>query len=113
MQPPAVGIEVGHDLKGCELCVECLAVLQVVIPNLVNDISEELGDAMFCCLEAGIVAEVRFVGGLGPNTDNSCGILGNVPVVEGEAGRPDKPGATMVGFVLGGLCKDGREGMDS
>jgi hypothetical protein len=33
--------------------------------------------------------------------------------IEGEAGRPDELGTTMVGFVLGGLCKNGREGMNS
>ncbi len=53
------------------------------------------------------------MGGLGANTDNGPGIIGNVLVIEGEAGRPDKLGTTMVGFVLGGLCKDGRERMDS
>ncbi len=52
------------------------------------------------------------MGGLGANMDNSRGIIGNVLVIEGEAGRPDKLGATMVGFVLGGLHQDGREGMD-
>jgi hypothetical protein len=53
------------------------------------------------------------VGGLVTNTDNGHCIIGNVLVVEGEAGRLDKLGAAMVGFVLGGLCKDGHEGMDS
>ncbi len=53
------------------------------------------------------------MGGLGANTVDGRGIIGNVPIVEGEAGRPDIFFATMVGFVLGGLCKDGYEGMDS
>ncbi len=47
------------------------------------------------------------------DTDDGCGIMGNVLVVEGEAGRPDKLGAAMVGFVLGSLCENGREGMGS
>ncbi len=50
---------------------------------------------------------------LGTNTDDSRGVIGNVFVVEGEAGRPDKLGAAMVGFVLGSLWEDGRDGMDS
>jgi hypothetical protein len=45
--------------------------------------------------------------------DNGCGVIGNVLVVEGEAKRPEKLGGTMVGFILGGLCKNGRERMDS
>ncbi len=91
----------GHDLKGHDLCVESLGVLQVILPNLVNDIAEELGDAMFSCFVAGVVVEARFVGGLGANTDGGRGVIGNVPVIEGEAGRPDKLGAAMVSFILG------------
>jgi hypothetical protein len=74
---------------------------------------EELGNTTFGCLVAGVVVKAGFVGGLGTKTENSCGIVGDVLVLEGEARRPDKLGATMVGFVLGGLCKDGHEGMDS
>jgi hypothetical protein len=113
MQPPAVGIKVCHDLKGHDLCVESLGILQVVVPNLVNDAMEELGNTTFDCFLAGIVVKAGFVGGLGANTDDSRGVVGNVPVVEGEAGRPDKLGAAMIGFVLGGLCEDGHEGMGS
>jgi hypothetical protein len=53
------------------------------------------------------------VGGLGANTNDSCGIVSNVPVVEGEAGRPDKLGGAMFGFILDGLHEDGHERMDS
>ncbi len=112
MQPPTVGINVGHDLKGCDLWVESLGVLQVVVSNLVNNVAEEFGDATFGCFVAGVVVKAGFVGGLSANTDNCRGAVGNVPVVEGEVGRPDKSGAAMVGFVLGGLRKDGYEGMD-
>jgi hypothetical protein len=113
IQPPAVGIEVSHDLQVRDLCVERFGVLSVVVPNLVKDVTEELGSATFVCLVAGVVIKAGFVGGLGANMDDGCGIIGNVLVIEGEAGKPDKLGATMVGFVLGGLCKDGHEGMDS
>jgi hypothetical protein len=47
------------------------------------------------------------VGGLSTNTDDGRGIIGDVPVV--EAGKSDKLGGNMVGFVLGGLREDGRE----
>ncbi len=53
------------------------------------------------------------MGGLGANTDDGCGIIGNVPVVEGGAGRPDKLGTAMVSFELGDLREDGHEEMDS
>ncbi len=49
------------------------------------------------------------MGGLGANTDDSCGVVGNVPVIEGEAGRLDELGVAMVGFVLCGLHEDGHE----
>jgi hypothetical protein len=110
MQPPAVGVEVA--LEG-DLCVESLGVLQVVVPNPVNDVIEELGDATSGCFIAGIVAKAGVVGGLGATMDHGCDVVGNVPVVEGEVGRPDKLVGVMVGFVLGGLCENGREGMDS
>jgi hypothetical protein len=85
----------------------------VVVPNLVNNVTEELGDATFGCLIAGVVIEVGFVGSFGTNTDDGCGVIGDVLVIEGEAGRIDKLGTAMVGFVIGDLRKDGREGMDS
>ncbi len=111
MQPPTVGIEVGHDFKGRDFCLESLGILQVFVPNLVDDIAEEFGNATFGYFVAGIVVEARFVGGLGANTDDSHGVVGNVPVAEGEAGRPDKLGGAMAGFILGGLLENGRERM--
>jgi hypothetical protein len=68
---------------------------------------------MFGCLVAGIVVEVGFSGGLSANMDDGRGIIGNVPVIEREAGRPDKLGGAMVGFVLNGLREDVHEGMVS
>jgi hypothetical protein len=63
MQPPAVGIKVGHDFKGQDLCIESLGVLKVIVPNLVDNIAEEFGDATFGCLEAGVVVKEGFGGG--------------------------------------------------
>jgi hypothetical protein len=80
MRPPAVGVKVGHDLKGCDLCVESLGILQVVVPNLVNDVVEEFGITTFGCFVAGIVVEAGFVGGLGGNTDDGRGVASNVPL---------------------------------
>ncbi len=70
MQPPAVGVSVGCDLKGSDLCVESLGVLQVVVPNLINNVVEELGNTTFGCFVAGIVIKAGFVEGLGMNTDD-------------------------------------------
>jgi hypothetical protein len=67
MQPPAVDVEVGHDFEGHYLHIESPGILQVVVPNLVDDVAEEFGDATFGCLIAGIVVEARFVGSLGAN----------------------------------------------
>ncbi len=53
------------------------------------------------------------MGGLCSNTDNCRGIVGNVFIIEGEAGGPDELGAAVFGFVLGSLNQDGREGMDT
>jgi hypothetical protein len=74
---------------------------------------EELGNATFGCFVAGVVVEMGFVGSLGADTYSGCGVIGNVLVVEGEAGRPDELGAAMVGFILGSFHEDGHEGMDS
>jgi hypothetical protein len=86
MQPPAVGIKVGHDFEGRDFCIESLSVLQVVIPNLVENIAEEFGNATFGHLVAGVDVKVGFVGGLSANMNKGCGIVGDVPVVEGEGG---------------------------
>jgi hypothetical protein len=48
---------------------------------------EKLGKATFGCLVAGVVVKAGFVGGLGMDMDNGCGVIGNALVVEGEAGR--------------------------
>jgi hypothetical protein len=89
MQPPAVGIKVGHDFEGRDLHIERLGVLQVIIPNLVNNFAEEFGDATLGCLIVSVVVEARFVGGLGANTEDSRGVVDDVPVIGGggKAGR--------------------------
>jgi hypothetical protein len=109
MQPPAVGVKVSHDFEDHDLFIGSLGILQVVVPNLVNNVAEEFGNDTFGCFVAGIVVKAGFVGRHGANTDHSYGIVGNVPVVEREARRPDELGGTMVGFILGGLHEDGPE----
>jgi len=86
MQPPAVGIEEGHDVDGHDIRVEYFSILEIVVPDLVNDIAKEFGDASFGRLVTGKVIEAGFMGRLCTNTDDCCGIVGDVSIVEGEVG---------------------------
>ncbi len=61
---PTVGVEVGHDFEGRDLCIESLGILQVVVLNLVNNVAEEFGNTTFGCLVAGVVVKAGFVGGM-------------------------------------------------
>jgi hypothetical protein len=113
MQPPAVGIKGGHDVAGRDLRVEHHGILEIVIPDLIDDVMKEFCDASFGPLVTGVVIKAGFMGSLCLNVDDCYGIVGDVFVVEGEADGPDKLGVAMVGFVLGGIHEDGREGMGS
>ncbi len=47
MSPPPVGVEEDHNVKCHDLCVEGINVLEaVVLPNLINDLSEEFGNSL-------------------------------------------------------------------
>ena len=96
-------------VNGHDLCVESLGIFEIVVPDLINVIAKEFGDATFGHLVTGIVIEAGFVGSLCMNTDNCRGFVGNVFIVEGEAGGLYEFGIAMVGFVLGGIHEDGRE----
>jgi hypothetical protein len=113
MQPPAVGVEEGLDVACRDLCVERLGILEIVVPDLVDNVTKEFCDASFSHLITGVVNRAGFMGSLCLNADDCCGVVGKVFVVVGEADGPDKLGVAMVGFVLGGIREDGREGMDS
>ncbi len=111
MQTPAVGVKVGHDFEGRDLRIECLSVLQV--SGCYTKSHWQCHGGIWQCHVwppcSWCSPQGSFLGGLGTNTDVSHGVVGNVPVIEGEDGRPDKLGVAMVGFVLGGLHEDGRE----
>jgi hypothetical protein len=111
--PPLLVSRLAMIFKGRDLRIKSLGILQVVAPNLIDNVVEEFGNATFGCLIAGVVLKVGFVGGLGAYTDNSCGVISDVPVIRGERGRHDKLGGTMVGFLLGSLCEDGHERLNS
>ncbi len=62
MQIPAVGVEEGDDVKCRGLCIEGIGILEVIVPHLVDDITEELGNARLCCLETSVVIEGKIYG---------------------------------------------------
>ncbi len=75
MKPSAVGVKEGHDVDGHDLCVEDVGVFEVVVPNFIDDIVENLGHASLGRLVTGIVIEAGFVGGLHTNAIDCCGII--------------------------------------
>jgi len=113
MQAAAVGVEEGHDVNGRDLGVEGIGVFEIVVPDLINDIAEKFRNASFGRFVAGVVIKAGFVGRLCTNSDDSRGVVGDVFILEREAGGPYELVAAMFGFVLDGLREDGREGVDS
>ncbi len=113
MQPSAVGVKEGHDVDGCDLCVESLSIFEIVVPDLIDNIAKEFGYPSYGRLVTDVVIEAGFMGRLCTDTDDCRGVVGNVFIVEGEAAGAYKFGIAMVGFVLGGIPEDGHEGVDS
>jgi hypothetical protein len=110
MKPSAVGIKEGHDVDGCDFCVEGVGVFEVVVSNFIDNVAEKLGHASFGRLVNGVVIELGFVGSLRTNANDCRGIVSNRLVIEWETSQACKFG-TMVGFVLDSLGEDGCEGM--
>jgi len=84
MQPPAVGVEEGHDVDGRDLGVEGIDVFEIVVPDLVNDIAEKFGDATLGHFVTGVVIKAGFVGCLCTNPDDCRGVVGDVFIVRGR-----------------------------
>ncbi len=112
VKPSAVGVEEGHDIDGHDLSVEGVGVFEVVVPNLIDNVAEKLGQALFSCLVIGVVIELGFVGSLCTNVNDCHGIVSDQLIIEWETSRAYKFG-TMVGFVLDSLGEDGYEGVNS
>ncbi len=113
VQPPAVGIEERDDFEGRHLCVEGVGVLEVVVPDLVNDFTKELGRPALGRLEAGVVVKAGFVGRLRANANDRGGIVLDAAVVEQEADGAFERVAAMLSGVPHAIRDDGREGVDS
>jgi hypothetical protein len=111
MKPPTVGIEEGHDVEGCDLCVKGYGVFQVIVPNFVDNVTEKFDNAPLSRLVTGIVIKSGFMGSIRMNANDQRGVIGNQLVVEWETSRAYKFG-TMVGFILDGLSEDSHEGVN-
>ncbi len=112
MEPPAVGVKEGHDLKGQHLCIEGISILEVVVPDLVNYLAEEFGGATLSRLIVGVVFKAGRMGWLCTDAYNGYGIVSNVLVVEQQTGWAFECGTAMVGGVPQWIHEDGREGVD-
>jgi hypothetical protein len=101
MKPSEAGIEEGHDVDGHDLHVNGVGVFQVLVPNFIDNVTEEFCQALLGRLKTGMVVESGFMGSLHTNANNRRGVFGNQLVVEWETGQTYKFG-TVVGFVLDG-----------
>ena len=113
IEPPAVGIKEGHDFDGCDLCIEGLCILAIIVPYLIGNIMKEFSNTACGHLVTGVVVEVGFMGPLCAHVGDCCGIDGNIFILEGEANGPEELGIAMVGFVFDGVREDGHEGVYS
>ncbi len=111
VKPPAVGVKEGHDLEGQNLSVEGVGVLEVVVPDFVNDVLEEFGSPTLGHLVTGKVIEAGFVGQFRTDANNPGGIVSDGANVERQADGMDKGGA-MVGGIPCRICEEAHEGMD-
>ena len=107
VETPAVGVEEGDDLEGRHLRVEGVCVLEVVVPDLVDDFPQELGGPAFGRLETGVVVEAGFVGRLRANANDRGGNVRDASVVEREADGAFELVAAMVGSIPHAICDDG------
>ena len=113
VEPSTVGVEEGNDVECRHLCVEGVGVLEVVVPDLIDDVVEKFGRSAFCRFEACVVIEAGFVGRLRSYTNDCGGVVRDAAVVEWEAGGGFERVTAMVGGVPHTIHDDGREGVDS
>jgi hypothetical protein len=112
VEPPAVGVEKGHQVDSEYLCIEGIRVLVVGVPSLIHRGKEELGCAALGHFVAGVIVESGAVGCFLTDSDNGQRIVGNVFVVEQQAAWSNKCLAAMVGSVLPWFHEDCREGVN-
>jgi hypothetical protein len=113
VEPPTVGIKERDDFKSHHLHIEGVGILEVVVPDLVDNFAEELGGTTFGRLKTGIAVERGFVGHLRTNANNRGGVIRNVAVIEREADGASECVAAMVCSVPHTIRDDGSEGVDA
>ena len=112
MEPPAVGVKEGHDLEGQHLSVEGVGILEVVVPDFVDGLSEKFGGPMLGRFVTGKVFKAGFMSQFQVDANDHGGIVGNGAVVERQANRTAKGGA-MVDGIPCRIREEARERMDS
>jgi hypothetical protein len=112
VEATGVGVEESHDVEGRHLCVEGVGILEVVVPDLVNGVPEDLSGAALGRFVGGEVVEAGFVGRFRSDTNDRGGVVRNAPIVEWEPDGNGKGVTAMVGGIPCGLREESNEGMD-
>ena len=113
VETPAVGVEVSHDLQCRDLRVEGVGVFQVVDPEIVDHLPEELCHPAFRRFVTCVVVDEGFVSCFELHPLDCSSIVRNSRIVEWEAGRSHERGVAMVGSVRCSLGDETCERMDS
>ncbi len=87
MYPFAVGVKEGHDVDGHDLCVEKVCVFEIVVPDLIGNITQEFDNTTFGRLVIGKIIKAGFVGRLCMNSDDCCGVIGDGSIIGKAFGR--------------------------
>ncbi len=111
VEPPAVGVEEGHDLEGRHLSVEGVGIHEVVVPDFINGVTEKFGGPALGCLVTAKVVEAGFVGRFCADANDCGGIIDDGATVERQAERMDKGGA-MIRNIPCRVCEEAHEGID-
>ncbi len=112
MKTSAVGIKEGNDVKGHHLCAEGVSIIEVVVPDLLHGVAEELGSAALGCLVTGVDVKVGFVGQFCMDGNDGGGIVYNGAIVKWQTIGANKRVASMIGGVPHRIHEYGSEGVD-
>ena len=92
--------------------VEGVGIHQIVVPNLVHDITEEFGASTLSSFVVSKVFALGFVCCFCFDADNSSGIVRVGTVIEWETHRVYERRACMGSGILGRVREESCEGMD-
>ncbi len=108
----SVDVLEGNDVKGRYLCVEGVSILEVIVPDLLHSVTEELGSAALGCFVTGVVFEAGFVGQLCIDRNDCGGIVHDGAIVKRQTIGANKRVASMIGGIPHCVYEDGSEGVD-